>query len=137
MLEFLKSNIAIVIYLPIFFIVLFYYLYINGHMDINCKSATIFIGQKYKNKRITSVNSCNGYIKFVLKFKESRTYSFENEIQLIQGAINIEILDKNKNVILSVNNENTTKTLMIDKSKRYYMKINYVRATGKHVLRWI
>lgn len=103
-------------------------------MDIYCKSDTIFMGQKYKNKHITSVKSCSGYIKFVIKFKESSTYSFENEIQLIQGAINIEILDKNKNVILLINNENTTKTLMIDKSKRYYIKINYVRATGKHVI---
>nr|MDE7297452.1 hypothetical protein [Lachnospiraceae bacterium] len=63
----------------------FYLLYINGWMIINAKRAVMYIGSRRGNQ--ATFSSCTGYIKRVVRFRESRTYHFTFEPELSAGEV--------------------------------------------------
>ena len=111
----------------------FYILYINGYMIMNAKKATLFFGkERGKYARFTS---CSGYMKRVIRFKESREYEFSFETELEKGEVCVELWRGNKDKILSLTDRGT-QTVRVGSKERYYLVLRFVSATGSYHVDW-
>lgn len=116
------------------FCTLFYVLYINGYMVLNNKKALVYVGS---NKRKSArFSSCNGYIKRVVKFKQSKTYHFEFHSEIEKGDVSIELFDRNKSKVLLLTQENCHADIQLYENSRYYLVYRFKSATGKFDLDW-
>jgi len=113
--------------------ILSYLLYINGYMVISSKHAFMFLGSKRGKKAMFS--SCTGYIKRVIKFKESKVYHVNFGLELEKGEVALELLDEKKQIILSLNS-NDTSEIEVESRKRYYMILRFKSATGNYEVTW-
>ena len=78
-------------------LVLFYFLWVNGYMILNAKRALLFVGSlRGKNKCEVSFSSCSGYVKKVIKFNESREYTFKLDGDVSKGSIHVIVENKNE-----------------------------------------
>lgn len=117
--------------------ILFYVLYIYGYMVINAKRAVMFVGsiRGYDSCK-ASFSSCDGYMKRVMRFTESKTYHFALESELTKGAMSVEILDAGKQKVLELNSIHPGDSLDVQKNERYYIIFRFQMASGKYELRW-
>ena len=110
-------------------LVLFYFLWVNGYMILNAKRALLFVGSlRGKNKCEVSFSSCSGYVKKVIKFNESREYTFKLDGDVSKGSIHVIVENKNKETILDL--------LTVDEKCRYYLMLKFEKADGKIKLQW-
>ena len=112
----------------------FYLLYINGYMITNMKRAIMYI-ESQRGKH-ASFDSCTGFTRRVVKFKESRRYHVSFSSELRKGEVSVELLDKDKNQIMCLTGIQQNVEIDIDKSKRYYLVVRFKSATGKYDLHW-
>ena len=113
--------------------ILSYFLYINGYMVVVSKRAFMFLSSKRGKKAIFS--SCTGYIKRVVKFKESKRYHIDFRLELEKGEVTLELLDAKKQVLLSMNSSEGAK-LEAESGQRYYMILRFKSATGSYEIIW-
>ena len=125
--------ILILVLLP----VIFYVLYINGYMVLGSKSAKIFVGKnRGTNAYWSQFGECNGELKKVARFRKSKEYKFHLDVGLAAGTVSVELLDKDKNVIMKLTPENPDASFTVDKKLRYYMVYKFENATGSYELTW-
>jgi len=73
---------------------IFVFLYNRGYMVVKSLSAVTFIGSpKGTGAKFTS---CSGYIKRIVRFRESGTLSYYLDAELSKGDILVELLDSGK-----------------------------------------
>ena len=113
--------------------ILSYLLYINGYMVVVSKRAFMFLGSKRGKKAMFS--SCTGYVKRVVKFKESKVYNIDFKLELEKGEMVLELLDAKKQVILSLNKSECSK-IEVESRQRYYMILRFKSATGSYEVIW-
>lgn len=117
--------------------VIYYVLYINGYMISGSKSAKAFVGKNQgTNAFWTQFVECNGTLKKVAKFRKSKEYKFHLNAGLADGAVSVELLDKEKQVVMCLNSENPDGSITVDKKQRYYMVYKFENATGSYELTW-
>ena len=125
--------ILIVLLLP----VIYYVLYINGYMVVGSKSARVFVGKnRGTNAYWSQFADCNGTLKRVARFRNSKEYKFHLDAGLADGTISVELLDKEKNVIMKLTPENPDASFVVDKKQRYYMVYKFEHATGSYEMTW-
>lgn len=119
-------------------IILFYIIYINGYMVINAKRAVTFIGSlgRMENRCKAVIVSCNGWMKRVIRFRQLREYHFKLDYRITEGAFHIEIQNKNKEVILLLDEMNKEGSIKVDKKERYYLVLKFENASGEYELSW-
>ena len=113
---------------------LMYFLYINGYMVFNNKKALTFIGSQRGNK--ASYTSCNGYMKRVVKFKESRNYAFSLNVKLSKGDMRIELLNDKKQMIMRLDENNPKAAVEVEADRRYYLVYRFDKASGNYELKY-
>lgn len=111
----------------------FYLLYINGYMIINAKRATLFLGKE--RGKYARFASCSGYMKRVIRFRESREYVFSFETELEKGEVCVELWKGNKDKILSLTDRGT-QTVSVESKERHYLILRFVSATGSYHIDW-
>lgn len=117
--------------------VIYYVLYINGYMISGSKSAKTFVGKnRGTNAFWTQFVECSGELKKVVKFRKSKEYKFNLNASLNCGTVSIEILDKEKNVVMCLTPEQAEASIEVDKKQRYYMVYKFEDATGAYELTW-
>lgn len=117
--------------------ILFYLLYINGILVINAKRAVMFVGSIRGNSHCrASFSSCTGYIKRVIRFKESKTYQFTLHSELENGELEVMILTSSQQPVVSLNSAQRNAVVDMDCSKRYYLIFTFRSATGTYELNW-
>lgn len=125
--------ILIVVLLP----VIYYVLYINGYMVTGSKSAKAFVGKnRGTNAFWSQFVDCSGELKKVARFRKEKEYKFFLDVGLSYGNVAIELLDKEKNVIMSLTPETPEGSITVDKKQRYYMVYKFENATGSYEMRW-
>lgn len=77
-----------------------------------------------------------GFTRRVVKFDESKEYKFNLEYLVDEGNLIIEILDKHKNIIATLNKENTNLSILVNKKERYYIKTRFLKCSGSYYLTW-
>lgn len=125
----------IILFLSLGFV--FYILYVQGVLIVNTKRAVMFVGSiRGKDNCRANFTSCSGYMKRVIKFKESKTYSFVLHSELEKGEIEVKILDATKQPIMTLNHIKQTAMIAVDKKRRYYLIFTFKSASGKYELKW-
>ena len=111
---------------------LFVFLYNQGYMVINSKSAVSFIGSASSSG--ASFTSCNGYTKRIVRFPSDGIYTYIFDAQLSKGDMSVELLDSAQQRIMQLNSTNRSASVSIEKKKKYYLIINFKSATGRYTL---
>ena len=114
-------------------VAVFYFLYINGYMIINAKRATFFLGKE--RGKYARFASCSGYMKRVIRFKESREYEFSFETELEKGEVSVELWNGNQEKVLVLSNQGK-QVISVDNKKRYFLILRFVSATGSYHVDW-
>ena len=113
--------------------ILSYLLYINGYMVVASKRAFMFLGSKRGKKAMFS--SCTGYVKRVIKFKESKVYPVDFKLELEKGEVSLEILDAKKQLVLVLNSSRISEIEVVS-GQRYYMVLRFKSASGSYEITW-
>ena len=79
---------------------------------------------------------CSGELKKVAKFRKSKEYKFHLNVGLADGDVAVQLLDKEKNVIMLLTPELPEASIVVDKKQRYYMVYKFENATGSYELTW-
>jgi len=128
---------ALILLLPIAFILLFYILWINGYMVKSSKAAMLFVFKvRRKNRCKIYFKSCSGYIKRVIKISESRRFLFTFDGDITKGNVTAEVQDAGKKTLLKLDISNPESAVDLDKNKRYYLVVNFENADGEFDLVW-
>ena len=116
---------------------IFYLLYMNGYMIVNRKRALMFVGRmRGTNSCKATFTSCNGHMRRVVRFKQSRLYAFTLHTELTAGEMTMELLDSDKKVIMELNSENQMGSVDINCKKRYYLVFRFQTASGSYEFQW-
>ena len=127
------KTLFILLLLPI----IFYVLYINGYLVFGSKRAKVFVGKNRGTKAYwIQFVECSGELKRVVKFRKSKEYHFLLNANVAEGAVKIEIWNKEKEVVLSLTPEQPEGSLVADKKNRYYMVYQFESASGAYELTW-
>ena len=110
----------------------FYVLYAEGLMSINAKRAVLYVGTDRGRK--ARFSSCSGYVKRVLRFKEGREYRVAFVCALTEGEVSLEILDRKRKPLLSLDRETPEGRILVERRKRYYLVVHYKSATGEYTI---
>ena len=111
-----------------------YLLYINGWMVVSSKSAVSFVGSR--GGKAASFSGCNGSIRRIVRFSESRTYTFSLDSALTMGSVTAALLDPDKQEILCLSANQPSMAVEIQAKKRYTLVLRFRTATGRYGLRW-
>jgi len=122
----------LIIFLLVF--ALIYVLYMNGLIPITVKSAVMFIGGTRCKKAIFT--SCNGYIKRIVKLEGDRVYNFTLNSNLTAGTMSVELIDKNKQTVLQLNQMKNSERFITQKGMRYTLIIRFHSASGQYEMDW-
>lgn len=117
--------------------VIYYVLYINGYMISGSKSAKVFVGKnRGTNAFWTQFVECSGTLKKVAKFRKSKEYKFNLNASVADGSVSVELLNKEKQVVMRLTPEEPESSITVDKKQRYYMVYKFESATGTYELTW-
>lgn len=116
----------------------FYLLYIKGLLPVSAKRARSFVGTMGAGSTHceASFTECSGDIHRVLRFRESRTYSFRLGGHCQKGAVTVRILDSRKLPVLVLDMLHPFGNLSADAHQRYYLYVHFSNASGDYQLDW-
>ena len=118
-------------------LVFFYLLWVNGYMVLNVKRAVLFVGSlRGKNHCEASFTSCSGYVKRVIKFSESRGYTFHLDSDVSKGNIHVIVQSRKKEALLDLTPERASGVLAVNKKDLYYLTLKFEAADGRIKLKW-
>ena len=111
-----------------------YLLYLSGWMVLSSKSAVSFVGSK--RGTAASFSRCSGSIRRIVRFKESKTYTFTLDCALTKGSMTIMFLDPDKKEVLRLSGDQSNMAVALERKKRYTLVVRFEAATGRYGLRW-
>ena len=121
--------------LPILFAVS-YLLYDKGILIVRRTAAIMIVFQRGRNTDNATLTSCHGWLKYVRKFDESRTYEFSLDTQLSDGNAEVTLLDKEKRQLIKLNQQSPVGRIDLNAKTKCYLRWEFKNATGKCELRW-
>ena len=113
-----------------------YLLYSRGIAISKCIVAVLFWFWPGKGSDQVTVGSCNGWIRHIGRFHESRTYEFVLDAQLSQGEAEVFLLDEEMQPLLQMSQWFPAGTIELDKKSKYYLQWEFSGATGRCELSW-
>ena len=112
-------------------------LYNSGYMVTGSKTAKVFVGKnRGTNAYWMQFVECSGELKRMVRFRNSKEYHFYLDASISLGTVSIEILDKEKNVILRLTPEQPEASMMADSAQKYYTVYKFENASGAYEMRW-
>lgn len=126
-------------YYLIFFLALgavIYLLYRRGLAVTKCIAAVLFVFYPGREKDRAKLNSCNGWVRHVGRFRQGQTYEFSFGDQLSKGEAEVSLLDREKRPLLKLNRQSPTGTIKLGENGRYYLRWDFQNATGQCELSW-
>ncbi len=113
-----------------------YLLYKNGIAVTKSIAAVKFVFHRTKNGDKAALNSCNGWLKHIVRLREGRIYEFNFNDQLTKGDVEVTVLDKDKRELLKLNRIRSAGKIKPDGKNRYYIRWNFKSADGNCEVRW-
>ncbi|MDE7262740.1 MAG: hypothetical protein K2N78_11885 [Oscillospiraceae bacterium] len=116
--------------------ILIYLLYRQGFVMTKSIAAVLFMLYPGKNGDRATLNSCSGWARHAVRFRESRIYDFAFDCQLTNGDAEVLLLDRDKKQLLRLNRYQPSGRAALDPAGRYYLRWEFKSATGTCNLRW-
>ena len=115
-----------------------YVLYLLGYFPVSVKRSLTYVGTGGWGSQCVgaSFTACSGSIRWVLRFRESRSYSFRLSGHLQQGAVTVQILDSRRCPVMTLTADQPDGILSIQKGARYFLIIRFQSASGDYQLEW-
>ncbi len=82
------------------------------------------------------LDSCTGWVQRVGRFHESSTYELILNTQLSKGEAEFSLLDRKKRPLLKLNRRCPSSRVELYADSRYYLRWQFINATGECELRW-
>ncbi|MBQ8590253.1 MAG: hypothetical protein IJ486_07340 [Firmicutes bacterium] len=120
--------------LIVIMVIIFYILYQNGYMVTKAIRSIKFIGTERGKK--ASFKACTGTLKRIVRFRESRIYTFTLYTELEKGKVELYLLDSEKNEVLKLDQMITEEAVMLDGVEKYTMVIKLESASGYYEIEW-
>lgn len=119
------------------FVAAYYLLYISGYLTLNMKSAIKFTGSiKGADRCSAKFTSCDGTMKRVIRFPSDKAYSFNLDSRLTKGALNVELLNADKETVMVLNENSHSAVVNVQAGKRYYLVFKFDNTSGEYKLNW-
>lgn len=113
-----------------------YLLYSRGLAVTKSIAAVLFVFRPGRNADRAELNSCNGWVRHMGRFRQDRAYEFSFEARLSKGEAEASLLDRDKRTLLKLNRQAPTGTIKLEESGRYYLRWDFQNATGQCELSW-
>ena len=126
-------------YLPILIAVLcigLYLLYSQGIAVTKSIAAIVFMFWPGKDSDKATMDSCNGWVRHVGRFHESRTYEFVLYTEMSKGDVEVFLLDAEMQPLLKLTQWLPAGRITLDGKSKNYLQWEFSSATGKCELRW-
>ena len=112
-----------------------WWLYENGYVWQQSKSAVTFLGRSGSSSFGASFTACTGNFGRCLKPKEGGTFRFRLSASLSGGSVRGRIY-RGKEVLAELNAEHPEVVLPLQGRIRYRLELRFVRAGGSATLTW-
>lgn len=113
-----------------------YLLYYLGLLPMSIKRAVTFIGTRGSSSLGASFTRCSGGIYQIVRFRESRSYSFQLSGRIQQGTVSVQILDAQRVPVLTLDAQHPSGIINAEAKKRYRLRIQFENASGDYQLEW-
>jgi len=110
-----------------------YSAYISGLLTFTSHVSLLYVG----NIKRAKFSKCSGTFKKIIRFKEAKSYRFELKQELSQGNLKVEVIDKSKNLLLSLDGKTPVGNIYPQSKARYYLVVKAEKASGRYELDWI
>ena len=104
-------------------------LYDRGFISVKNARSMLFVGTIYSAR----YKSAHGTIRRIVRPAESRVYQLVFSSELSKGSVSMEILDGQKQSLLTLEGQKTAE-LFMEKGKRYVLVLRLKNADGAHHL---
>lgn len=124
------------LWLPAFGAVI-YLLYRRGIAVTKSVAAVFFAFRPGKRGDSAALNSCSGWVQHAGRFCGNEgTYTFTFNCRLTKGEALVWLLNEKKEKLLCLNRQLTAGSAEIHRGERYYLRWEFMGATGKCTLHW-
>ncbi len=113
-----------------------YILYCQGFAVLRRTSAIMIVFRRGKRADKATLDSCTGWVKHAVRFRESETHEFILDAQLSKGNVEVTLLDRKKQPLMKLTPQSPRCKVESDVRNRYYLRWEFKSATGKCELRW-
>lgn len=110
--------------LPIIILILIYILYSKGFIWLRMGSARLIWRRRILNGEAAKCKKANFTMKKVKHFKEAGDYQITLELTSEKGDCQIELLDCDHNLIMSLNQDKTSQRCYLYAHEKYYLRVN-------------
>ena len=110
----------------------FYLAYISGLLTLTSHASVLYAG----NIKRARFSKCNGAFKRVIRFKESKSCRFELKQELTQGSLTATILNRKKEVLLTLDDTTSFGEIFTQERSRYYLVVKIKHASGNYEIIW-
>lgn len=119
-------------------LILLYLLYSNGYLIMQSKRAATFTGdgKGQKNRMGFSVTKCSGWASKVLKVKGDGIYRFALDTALSAGTVQFQVLNRDKQPVLTLNPDTVRGRVRLEKGQRYFVKLQFIHTSGTCAASW-
>lgn len=125
-------------FLILVLILIFAALYFAGFLPVSAKSAKTFIGSMGAGRSHceASFTECSGSIHRVIRFRESRSYSFRLDARIQSGSVTVTLSDRDRLPLMILDGSNPSGVLPLQAGRMYFLNIRFQRASGDYRLDW-
>lgn len=109
-----------------------YLAYICGYVAVQAKRALLFAGSIRGDR--ARFSGCTGFVRCRFPVAESRTHRFDFALELDNGDVWVELLNRDKNVLMRLDNQRRHAEVPLERGRAYHLVIRYQSASGKHAL---
>lgn len=117
-------------------VVIIYLLYSRGIAVTKSIAAILFSFHTGKGGDRATLNACTGWVRHVVRFQESRTYTFVLDNRLSKGDAAVSLLDGDQRELLRLNRYLTIGSAELCRKSKYYLRWDFKGATGACTLYW-
>lgn len=83
------------------------------------------------------LDTCTGWVRHAVRFRESGAYEFCLDSRLSKGAVSVVLLDGKKRVLLQLSQDVPVGEVELNRNARCCLRWDFKNATGSCELRWL
>ena len=117
-----------------------YFLYRNGWLVVNTKTALFYKGSFVSGKGEKRVHAkfslCSGTVRRVIRLQRQTPYIFVFFSAIARGSVEIEIWNGKTEVLAVLNDNSPEAVIQAESTGRCWITVKFTKADGEYTLSW-